>query len=251
MEKDIIIGIHSIVHAVRNPKRNIIELVATEEGVDNLVKMGGMSREEVAKLAIKLVSPHKLQEDAKALYSLLGYQFNRVPSGAYMVTNPVEVESPTWIFDQLESGRHLKIVCLDGVTDVHNAAAIMRTAAFYDVDCIVIAMKNNFGSGPNMARIASGALEYVKIVKCSSLPKFLSALKKRGVEPVGLTEHTDANEFEVIQGTRCLVMGAEDKGLSNATARLLDKKIRLNPQGKIESLNVSVAAAISMERIFS
>ncbi|EQC51205.1 RNA methyltransferase [Bacteriovorax sp. DB6_IX] len=154
------------------------------------------------------------------------------------------------IFDQIDSGRHIKILCLDGVTDVHNAAAIMRTAAFYDVDCIVIATKNNFGVGPSVARIASGALEYVKIVKCSSLPKFISALKKRGVEPIGLTEHTDDSEFVVPGGSRCLILGAEDKGLSNATVRLLDKKIKLNPQGSIQSLNVSVAAAIAMERVF-
>jgi 23S rRNA (guanosine2251-2'-O)-methyltransferase len=250
MAKDLIVGVHSIAHAIKNPRRPVYEIIATEEGVENLTKMGGLTREEVAKVPVKLVAPHKLQELAKELYNELDFTYNRVPSGVLMVTESIEVESPNWIFDQIDSGRHIKILCLDGVTDVHNAAAIMRTAAFYDVDCIVIATKNNFGIGPSVARIASGALEYVKVVKCSSLPKFISALKKRNVEPIGLTEHTDDNEFVVPQGSRCLILGAEDRGLSNATVRLLDKKIKLDPQGKIQSLNVSVAAAIAMERVF-
>lgn len=247
---DIVVGVHSIVHAVRNKSRPVYEIVATEEGLENLNKMGGLSREEIAKLPVKLVSNHLIQELGKKHYDQLGFQFNRIPSGVFLVTSPVETYDTNWIFEQLKSGRHLKIICLDGVTDVQNASAIMRTAAFYDVDCVVVATKNNFGLGPSVARIASGALEYVKIVKCSSLPKFIAGLEKRDIHPVGLTEHAEEEILPTIQGTRCLILGAEDSGLSNATLRLLKNKIKLNPMGKIQSLNVSVAAAIAMERVF-
>ncbi len=64
-------------------------------------------------------------------------------------------------------------VRLDQITDVHNAAAIMRSAAFYGVDCVLISQKGNFGMGPNFARIASGALEYVKIIQFSPQTTFL------------------------------------------------------------------------------
>ncbi len=250
MDRDIIVGIHSIAHAVQNPLRTIHQIVATEDGIDNLRKMGGVSNEVISKLPVQLVSTHKLQEDAKKHFEDLGFNYFRVPSGVFLITNPVEIEDPSWISGELQSGRHLKILCLDSVTDVHNAAAIMRTAAFYDVDCVVIASKNNFGLGPSFARIASGALEYVKVVRCASLPKFLSNLKKKDIRPVALTEHTEQREMPAIQGSRCLVMGAEDKGLSNAVTRIIEDKIRLEPKGKIESLNVSVAAALAMEKVF-
>ncbi len=250
MERDIIVGIHSIAHAIENPRRTIHQLVATEEGIDNLRKMGQVSNDKISKLPVQLVSSHKLQEEGKKLLDELGFNYTRIPSGAYLITNPIEIEDPSWIMGELDSGRHLKILCLDSVTDVHNAAAIMRTSAFYDVNCLVVSSKNNFGLGPSFARIASGALEYVKVVRCASLPKFLSNLKKRGIRPIGLTEHTEDTELPVINGTRCLVMGAEDKGLSNAVARVIDDKIRLSPKGKIESLNVSVAAALAMEKVF-
>ena len=250
MEKDIIVGIHSIVHAVNNVSREIYELIATEEGVENLKKMGGLSHEKISELPIRLLSSHKLQEEAKKYYDNYGHHYNRVPSGVMLLTSPVEIETPAWINSEVESGRFLKILCLDGVTDVHNAAAIMRTAAFYDVDCVVVATKNNFGLGPSFSRIASGAVEYIKIVKCSSLPKFLSSLKKKGIEPIGLTEHTDSREMPKYEGSRCLVMGAEDKGLSHAVSRILEHSVRLEPKGKIESLNVSVAAALAMDKVF-
>ena len=93
-----------------------------------------------------------------------------------MVVDPIETYDLAWLYEEIDKSERYKILCLDQVTDVHNAAAIMRTAAFYNVNYIVFAVKNNFKLGPSTARIASGALEYINIVKCNSLPKFLSAL---------------------------------------------------------------------------
>ena len=112
MEKDIIVGIHSIVHAVNNVNREIYELIATEEGVENLKKMGGLSHEKISELPIKLLSSHKLQEEAKKHYDNYGYHYNRVPSGVMLLTSPVEIETPAWINSEVESGRFLKILCL-------------------------------------------------------------------------------------------------------------------------------------------
>ncbi len=251
MERDIIVGVHSIVHAIRNSERQIIELVACEEGLEKLDKMGGLKKKELEGIKIKLVSSHKVQELAKSIYAEEDFLYSRVPSGVFLLTSKKDILETKPLFDDIDAGNEVRILCLDGVTDVHNAGAIMRTAAFYNVNYIVFAVKNNFNLGPSTARIASGALEYINIVKCNSLPKFLSALIKRGVTPVGLTEHTEDNDIGEIHGSKCLVLGAEDRGLSHAAVRLLEKKIRLEPQGKIESLNVSVAAAIAMEKVFS
>ncbi|EQC51206.1 RNA methyltransferase substrate-binding domain-containing protein [Bacteriovorax sp. DB6_IX] len=95
MSKDLIVGVHSIVHAVKNPRRPVHEIIATEEGIENLTKMGGLTREEVAKVPVKLVAPHKLQELAKGLYDELGFTYNRVPSGVLLVTDAIEIENPT------------------------------------------------------------------------------------------------------------------------------------------------------------
>jgi 23S rRNA (guanosine2251-2'-O)-methyltransferase len=251
MDRDLIVGIHSIAEALKNPSRAIYEIVATDEGLEELKKRGGLKREEIPMNKVRLLEGHTLQEEAKKIYRDLDIEFQRVPSQIYMLVSPIEVLEPSWIYQQLESRIPLKILALDQVTDAHNGAAIMRTAAFYGVDVILISSKGNFGLGPNFARIASGACEHVKIVRCSALPKTITKLKELGVMCVGLSEHA-TEELSKLDAKKsvCLVLGAEDVGMSHAVSRVVDQTIAFKPLGKIKSLNVSVAAAIAMEKIF-
>lgn len=252
MDHDLIVGIHSIAEALKNPERAVYEIVATEEGLEELKKRGGLKREEIPMSKVRLLEGHALQEEAKKIYRDLDMEFNRVPSGIFLLVSPVTILEPTWIYTQLESRIPLKILALDQVTDAHNGAAIMRTAAFYGVDAVLISAKGNFGLGPNFARIASGATEHVKIVRCSALPKTITKLKELGAVCIGLSEHATGN-LEKNSGKKaiCLVLGAEDVGMSHAVSRVVDTTISLKPAGKIKSLNVSVAAAIAMEKIFN
>ena len=251
MDHDMIIGIHSIAEALKNPERAIYEIVATDEGLEELKKRGGLRREEIPLDKVRLLEGHALQEEAKKIYRDLDLEFQRVPSQVYMLVSPINIYEPTWIYNQLESRIPIKILALDQVTDAHNGAAIMRTAAFYGVDAILISAKGNFGLGPGFARIASGATEYVKIVRCSALPKTITKIKELGAICIGLSEHASGT-LEKIESNKpiCLILGAEDVGMSHAVSRVVDTTISFKPAGKIKSLNVSVAAAIAMEKIF-
>lgn len=251
MDHDLIVGIHSIAEAIKNPERQIFELVATEEGLDELKKRGGLTREQIPMTKVRLLEGHALQEEAKQYYRDLDIEFQRVPSQIFLLVSPVTIYEPTWIYERLESRIPLKILALDQVTDAHNGAAIMRTAAFYGVDVILISAKGNFGLGPSFARIASGATEYVKIVRCSTLPKAITKLKDLGAICIGLSEHASGTLEEIDQTKSiCLILGAEDTGMSHAVSRVVETTIAFKPLGKIKSLNVSVAAAIAMEKIF-
>lgn len=251
MDHDMIIGIHSIAEALKNYERDIYEIVATDEGLEELKKRGGLKRDEIPMDKVRLLEGHALQEEAKRIYRDMDMEFHRVPSGIYMLVSPITIFDPTWIYTQLESRIPIKILALDQVTDAHNGAAIMRTAAFYGVDAILISAKGNFGLGPGFSRIASGATEYVKIVRCSGLPKAITKIKELGAICIGLSEHATAS-LEVIDTKKpiCLVLGAEDVGMSHAVSRVVETTIAFKPAGKIKSLNVSVAAAIAMEKIF-
>lgn len=251
MDHDLIVGIHSIAEVLKNPERTIFEIVATEEGLEELKKRGGLKREQIPLEKVRLLEGHTLQEEAKKYYREMDIEFQRVPSQIFILVSPVTIYDPSWIYNQLESRIPLKIVALDQVTDAHNGAAIMRTAAFYGVDVVLISAKGNFGLGPSFARIASGATEYVKIVRCSALPKTLTKIKDLGSICIGLSEH--ASENLIIpdkEKSICLVLGAEDVGMSHAVSRVIENTIAFKPLGKIKSLNVSVAAAIAMEKIF-
>lgn len=259
---DIVVGVHSIAEALKNQERVHTTLYCTEEGLQELISKTGVEKKLIPMDKLKKLAPHDLQETAKKYFMQLEMEFHRVPSGVFLITTPVECFDLSWVYTQLEKYKKipqkkiLKLLALDQITDVHNGAAIMRTAAFYGVDAIIISNKGNFGSGPNFNRISSGALEHVAIVKCASLSRALLKLKDLNIPCVGLSEHATLSEFSQLDdkaqtvGALCLVLGAEDVGLSHAVKRIVDNLMSIESQGKIKSLNVSVAAAIAMEKVF-
>lgn len=245
---DLIIGKHSIVEALNNPSRGEKKLYATDESHKDLLKSVKDKNFEV-----KLLSSHKVQEVAKQMYGELGYNYQRVPSNMFLTTTKVDViENPASFYEEITNNRR-KILCLDQVTDVHNAAAIMRTACFYGVDYLVLSQKGSFGVSPSFYRIASGAVEHVKILKSQNLSKLITNMIKNGVMVIGLSEHSkgELTNPKEIQQSLCLVLGTEETGLSNAVQRQIEHMMSLKSFGEIKSLNVSVAAAISMDRCFS
>lgn len=245
---NLIVGIHSIACALKNNQRNIYQLVGTEESLGELKKSVSLPEDKV-----KMYASHKVQEEAKKYYKDLGLEYQRVPSGVFLVASELNfVEIPKF-YDAVNEQSGLKILCLDQITDVHNAAAILRTANFYGVDYVVVPDKKSFGLTPSFFRIASGAAEYTKLVPVSKLTKTISKLKDLDTEVVALSEHAKGKlTSEILESEKniCLVLGKEDTGISNGVLRLIDNHISLTSFGEIKSLNVSIAAAITMEKCF-
>lgn len=249
-ERDIVVGQHSIEETLKNPLREHYLLVTTPESLQEFAQKTKINPKTLD-LEIKLMPSHEVQEEAKKLYSEFEFTYHRVPSNMFLVTSPLPLKDLTWLMEELEK-KPSKILCLDQVTDAHNAAAILRTAAFFGVDALMVSMKGSFGAGPQFHRIASGASEFIPIVKVASLPRALTKLQNTGVLVVGLSEHATPEGIQRHKDqSLCLVLGAEDLGLSHAVSRILTKTISLQAVGPIKSLNVSVAAALAMEKFFS
>ena len=251
MEKEIIVGVHSVVLAIENRKRTGKVLYGTSDSIESLRKVlkSDLNGVEV----IELKSVHELQQKAEKLFKVNGYKFSRVPNSLFLSSDPLEVESPNYIFNQLRSGKRIKLICLDQVSDPQNAAAISRTASFYGVDCIVVSGRGSFGRSPSFYRISSGAAEFVKIITVSNMSRFLNRLQEEDCLCIGLSEHSTLDSSTVnydLEKSVALVLGNEEKGLSNAVSRVLKQTYSLNSKGAIKSLNVSVASAISMEKFF-
>ncbi|TDJ04771.1 MAG: RNA methyltransferase [Deltaproteobacteria bacterium] len=242
MDQDLIIGTHSIIEALKNPKRFPATLYGTKEGIKALGKIP-------QGIEIKSLRPHDVQEKAKNLCQQLDFKYQRIPANVFLVANQLEELGVAFLYNEIETKKDRKIICLDQVTDVQNAAAILRTAAFFGVDYLLVSFKGSFGVGPSFSRNASGALEYIPIVKCSALPRTLTKLKELGVTCIGFSEHSSL-DLKPQAGHTCLVLGAEDKGISSAVTRILDHTVALKSGGPIKSLNVSVAAALAMDKFF-
>ncbi len=252
MNKDLIFGLHSIYHCLKNPKREGKSLVGTSEGIAEFKKKYPDIHKELESLEVELLSAHELQEKAKKICQKLDVHFQRVPSQLFLMASEKEIAEPSWLYENIISGGIQRIICLDQVTDIHNAAAIVRTAAFFNVQALVFSTKGTFGKGPSFYRIASGGSEHLAFVKCKNLSKLLGKLQDMGVGCLGFSEHSKGS-FQLWDSasSKCLIFGAEETGMSHAVERVLERVTALKPQGAISSLNVSVAAAVAMEKFFS
>lgn len=142
------------------------------------------------------------------------------------------------------------IVMLDGLEDVHNLGAIIRTCDCAGVDGIIYKTHNSVKINDTVAKVASGALEYSKIVEVTNLVNTIKELKTKGYWIVGSDGsakqlYTDIKyDFNVV-----LIVGSEGKGISRLVKEECDYIVKLPMFGHITSLNASVAAGILIYNI--
>jgi 23S rRNA (guanosine2251-2'-O)-methyltransferase len=137
------------------------------------------------------------------------------------------------------------ILILDGVEDPRNLGAILRVAECAAVDGVVIPERRAVGLTDTVAKSSAGAIEYVKVTKVGNLNRFIETLKERNVWVIGTS--TDAEmEYCDWDWTRpsALVLGGEGSGLHRLVAENCDALVKIPMYGKIDSLNVSVAAGV-------
>lgn len=144
------------------------------------------------------------------------------------------------------------IVMLDGLEDVHNLGAIIRTAECAGVDGVIYKSHNSVKVNDTVAKVACGALEYVKVAEVTNLVNTIKQLKDKGYWIVGAdgncdTLYTDLKyDFNTV-----LIIGSEGKGISRLVKEECDYIVKLPMVGKVTSLNASVAAGILIYNIFS
>lgn len=152
--------------------------------------------------------------------------------------------------DLFEQGRNPLLVLLDGITDVRNFGAIARTCECAGVDALVIPERNSVSVNADAVKTSAGALLHLPVARVGSLHQAIRYLKDSGYTIVGSTEKSDKNytEFDYTVPT-AIVMGAEDTGISMENLRLCDHLAAIPMSGKVNSLNVSVAAGIMIYEV--
>ena len=138
------------------------------------------------------------------------------------------------------------ILILDEIEDPHNFGAIIRTAEASGVHGIIIPKRRSVGINNTVYKTACGAAEYVKVARVSNLPSTIDFLKENGVWVYG-TDMDGENIFQTDYKSACaLIIGNEGKGIGRLVKEKCDICVKIPMYGKINSLNASVAAGISM-----
>ncbi|HEX9960830.1 MAG TPA: 23S rRNA (guanosine(2251)-2'-O)-methyltransferase RlmB, partial [Pyrinomonadaceae bacterium] len=136
-------------------------------------------------------------------------------------------------------------VTLDGVEDPRNLGAILRTIECSGADGVFIPERRAVGLTETVAKSSAGATEYVKVAKVGNLNRLIERLKENNIWVVGTSGDAEIDYTEWDWTRKCaLVLGGEGKGLHRLTAEKCDVLVKIPLLGKIESLNVSVAAGV-------
>ena len=137
------------------------------------------------------------------------------------------------------------IVVLDGVEDPRNLGAILRTIECSGADGVLIPERRAVGLTETVAKSSAGAAEYVKVAKVTNINRLIENLKERRVWVVGTSGEAkmDYTEWDWTLPS-ALVLGGEGSGLHRLVAENCDVLVKIPMYGKIESLNVSVAAGV-------
>lgn len=137
------------------------------------------------------------------------------------------------------------IFFFDGVQNPHNIGSVARSAAHFAIPLIAGPQEKLPLPTPAMFRIAQGACEHVKFAALGNSLEFLSAARQTGFKVVATSSHTDSTLFETALPEKVIfVLGNEVEGVSKALMKAADTTITIPGTGIVESLNVSVSAAL-------
>jgi 23S rRNA (guanosine2251-2'-O)-methyltransferase len=154
--------------------------------------------------------------------------------------------------DILNKDLKQNFLILDGIEDPHNLGAILRTAEATKFDGIIISKKNQVPLNATVAKVSSGAIEHVPVILVSNINQAIIHLKKMDVYVVGTDGNTDIT-FNNMPKDRSLaiVLGNEGEGIRPLVKQNCDMIVKIPMFGKVNSLNVSVAAALMMYQAIS
>ena len=224
-------GFHAVQAAIFNPRRKLIRLLVTDDKV--LSALCG---------ARSLPSFPVESVDKSVLSKLLGPQ--AVHQGICLQTDPL---IQPFLDEVLRSEKAIqRLAVLDQVTDPHNVGAILRSAAAFGIDALIMTQDHGPVQSGTLAKAASGALERVPLVSVTNLARTLETLKEEGFWCIGLDgQGENASRTLPTYEKLALVLGAEGDGMRRLTRTHCDLMVRIPTQKDFASLNVSNAAAIA------
>ena len=225
-------GHHAVVAALQNPNREKILLKMTKESV--------LPEKIIGRTNVQIVSRQEID-------SLSGQ--NAVHQGLALQVKPLPPKTLDEILENIPN--KAVILILDQVTDPHNIGAILRSAAAFDASAGIIPDACAPEESAVLAKSACGALEIVPLVRVTNLVRTMQQLKNAGFWCLGLDGY--AKEYisdKKLPARTAFILGSEGDGMRRLTAENCDYTIKLPISDRMESLNVSNAAAVALYEFY-
>ena len=225
-----IYGKHSVLAALANPKRKVKKIFVTDLNNINYSN----------KSIIHLVEPKKISKlfyPQQASHQNIAAEIQKLPSEN--------------IENIINDNTQKKIIALDGITDPHNIGAIIRSAAAFNVDAIIVKKRTFDSYNPAMYKASCGAIEKIKIIESVNIKDTIKILKKNNFWIYGLSAKSNTIfSKKILNEKNVFIFGSEENGISNILEKSCDYLAKIKMSNSIESLNVSNAVAVILHDTF-
>lgn len=221
----------------------VIELLKTGKNIDKLLIEKGaqgsalMIFAQARKLGVRVQFVDKQVLDKESP--------SRRHQGVIAFTTEYEYFDLDDIIAEKKSEKGGFVVLCDGIEDVHNLGSILRVAECAGADGVVIPKSGGASVTESVIRISAGAAEHMKVAKVANLNQAVEKLQKNGYWVYALEAGGEDIYKEKFTGNVALVVGGEDSGVKRLTKEKCDKTLSIPLQGKVNSLNASVALGIA------
>jgi 23S rRNA (guanosine2251-2'-O)-methyltransferase len=139
------------------------------------------------------------------------------------------------------------LVLLDGVEDPHNLGAVLRTAEAAGVHGVFIPERRAVGLTSVVAKVSAGALDHILVSRVGNLARLIDDLKETGVWVYAVEPSAEKLITQIdLTGPVALVFGGEGQGVRHGILQQCDDRVKIPMKGKVESLNVSAAVAVTL-----
>tara|TARA_B110000046_G_scaffold180975_1_gene212414 strand:+ start:34 stop:777 length:744 start_codon:yes stop_codon:yes gene_type:complete len=229
----IIVGQHAVIEALRNPNRKVLKVFLTEESKKNIHRK----------------NPKKnILEDVKVYFKskkeLDKYiSKDQIMHGGYVAE--VEHLNQYDLKEFIKGKNKLTFVCIDEVTDPRNIGSLIRSAASFSIDGLIVKERQFPSDSKLMYKSASGCMEHLKIFEVSNINSTLKNLREKNFWVYGFDAKGEKNFTDIKwEGKNVLLFGSEGFGMREHTGKYIDFLVKININNNVESLNISNSAAI-------
>ena len=149
-----------------------------------------------------------------------------------------------------QKGEDPLLVILDELEDPHNLGAILRSVDAVGAHGVIIPKRRAVPLTDGVAKASAGAIEHVPVARVSNLVQVIEELKKQGIWIAGADLHGEYMHKQDLTGPLAIVVGSEGKGLGKLVRESCDYVVSIPMQGKINSLNASVATGVLLYEVY-
>jgi len=225
-------------------RKPVMEAIEQGKPIEKIFLLRSASGEEINQIK-KLAREHHIpisQVPVEKLNNLTRAQHQGVVAWASLLQYVELQDAISLVVDQ---GKVPLFVLLDGVTDVRNVGAIARTAWCCGAQGLILPTSSSASLTEEAIKTSAGALHKIMLCRIPSVPQAIDVLRLNGVQVLGTEMKGSVPVFESdLTIPSCIVMGAEDTGISKDVLKRADQLIRIPMANSFDSLNVSVATGM-------